>query len=187
MYPHDNANRIMFTRNRILATTIAAIGIVSLLTISISTAMYTHSAEALENIPRRISGSWVESSIPHNAEGHQSHQVVHFVWPQAGQVYDGKVTFTASKGVDIIAIHDISNQKASGNLMGIKTWKVEGKTYAVTTLMSNVTAGTVDFVGSELLAHSASSDPYTVAFSIDAITMRDNTMHNFMGNVTNAA
>ena len=110
---------------------------------------------------RRVTGSWVQTSVSHNAEGHSAHQVVNFFNPQADATYSGKVTFTASKGVDIIAYHDITGQNASG----IKTWKVGDKTYAVTILMTNVTSGTVDFVGSGLLAHSAASDTYTVAYS----------------------
>lgn len=159
---------------------VIAIGVFATILGASMVAASMQNATASSNMPRRIAGSWVETSIAHNAEGHQSHQAVHFVWPQAGQVYDGKVTFTASKGVDIIAIHDITDQQ--GNTTGIKTWTVEGRKYATTTLMTNATSGTVDFVGSEILAHSASSDQYTVAFSLDAITMRDTGIHNYVQN-----
>jgi len=112
-------------------------------------------------LTRRVTGNWVQTSTSHNAEGHSAHQVVNFLSPQSDATYTAKVTFTSSKGVDIIAYHDITGQNASG----IKSWKVGDKTYAVTTLMTNVTSGTVDFVGSGLLAHSAASDSFTVAYS----------------------
>ncbi len=117
-----------------------------------------------------IKGSWVQTSVPHNAEGHSAHQVVNFLTPQDGYIYNGRVAFTSSKGVDIIAYYDITNQTA--NTTGFKIWKINGKTYGVTTLMTNATSGTLDFVGSGLVAHSTSSDQYTVMYSIDSIARR---------------
>lgn len=141
---------------------VVAIAVVAGIVASTAIIMAMQQAEAqTTTFTRRVTGSWVQTSSSHNAEGHSAHQVVNFFNPQADATYSAKVTFTASKGVDIIAYHDITGQNASG----IKTWQVGDKTYAVTTLMTNVTSGTVDFVGSGLLAHSAASDPYTVAYS----------------------
>ena len=123
---------------------------------------------------RRVTGSWVQTSSPHNAEGHNTHQVVIFFNPQPDAMYSGKVTFTASKGVDIIAYYDVTGQ----NTTGVKTWKVGDKTYATTTLMSNVTSGTVDFAGSGLLAHSVSSDQYTIAYSAYGWASRNTQLAN---------
>ena len=122
----------------------------------------TQQAEAQsQSFTRRVTGSWVQTSTPHNADGHSVHQVVNFYNPQPNAIYSGKVTFTASKGIDIIAYYDVTGQDTTG----LRTWTIDGKTFATTTLMTNVTSGTVDFVGSGLIAHSASSDPYTVAYS----------------------
>jgi hypothetical protein len=38
--------------------------------------------------------------------------------------------------------------------------------------MRNVTSGTVEFVGAGLLAHSASSDPYSIVYSADGYSRR---------------
>ena len=115
-------------------------------------------------------GTWVQASSSHNAEGHSANQVVNFFNPEEGLVYNGKVTFTSTKGIDVIAYHDISEQSA--NTTGLAVWKVVGKTYATTPLMKNVTSGTVEFIGSGLMAHSPSSDPYTVVFSADGYARR---------------
>ena len=142
--------------------TALAIAVVAGIVASTAIIMAIQQAEAQSTaFTRRVTGSWVQTSSSHNAEGHSAHQVVNFFNPQPNAVYSGKVTFTASKGVDIIAYHDVTGQ----NTKGLKTWKVGDKTYATTTLMSNVTSGTVDFVGSGLLAHSVASDPYTVVYS----------------------
>lgn len=147
--------------NRSIVTALA-VAVVAGILASTAVIMATQQAEAQsQSFTRRVTGSWVQTSVSHNAEGHSAHQVVHFYNPQPNAVYSGKVTFTASKGVDIIAYYDVTGQ----NTTGVKTWKVGNKTYATTTLLTNVTSGTVDFVGSGLLAHSASSDPYTVAYS----------------------
>jgi hypothetical protein len=156
----------MVTRKNVFATSLmvaAALAITLVVAFNIAAAQ---DAEA-KVVTRRVSGSWIEASVSHNAEGHSSHQVVHFFSPQAGAIYNGEVTFTSSKGVDIIVYHDITGQTA--NTTGLKTWNVEGRTYAITTLLTNATSGTVDFVGSGILAHSAASDPYVVAFSADGL------------------
>ena len=142
----------------------AALAIAAVAGIVASTAiiMGMQQAEAQgTKFTRRVAGSWVQASTSHTAEGHEAHQVVNFFSPQQNAVYSGKVTFTSSKGVDIIAYHDVTGQDTTG----LKTWVVGDKTYTTTTLLTNVTSGTVDFVGSGLVTHSTASDPYTVAFS----------------------
>ena len=154
---------------------VLAIAVVAGIVASTAIIMAIQQAEAQSTtFMRRVTGSWVQTSSPHNAEGHNTHQVVNFFNPQPDAMYSGKVTFTASKGVDIIAYYDVSGQ----NTTGVKTWKVGDKTYATTTLMSNVTSGTVDFAGSGLLAHSVSSDQYTVAYSAYGWASRNTQLAN---------
>jgi len=146
-----------------------AVGVVLMLAVGASL-MAAQDAEAQARNTKWVRGSWVQTSISHNAEGHSSHQVVNFFNPQDGFIYNGKVTFTSTKGIDIIAYHDITSQ--STDTTGLTTWKVGEKTYATTTLMKNVTSGTVEFVGAGLLAHSALSDPYSIVYSADGYTRR---------------
>ena len=161
------------TKNSV--TAVVAIAIVAGIVASTAIIMAIQQAEAQSTtFMRRVTGSWVQTSSPHNAEGHGTHQVVNFFNPQPDAMYSGKVTFTASKGVDIIAYYDVTGQ----NTTGVKTWKVGDKTYATTTLMSNVTSGTVDFAGSGLLAHSVSSDQYTVAYSAYGWASRNTQLAN---------
>jgi hypothetical protein len=158
----------MNTKLRITSISVA-IGLVLMLAIGASL-MAAQNADAQAKNTKWVRGSWIQTSTSHNAEGHSAHQVVNFFNPQDGFIYNGKVTFTSTKGVDIIAYHDITNQ--STNTTGLTTWKIAGKTYATTSIVKNVTSGTVDFVGSGLLAHSASSDQYSVAFSADGFARR---------------
>ena len=161
------------TKNSV--TVVVAMAVVAGIVASTAIIMAIQQAEAQgTTFMRRVTGSWVQTSSPHNAEGHGTHQVVNFFNPQPDAMYSGKVTFTASKGVDIIAYYDVTGQ----NITGIKTWKVGDKTYATTTLMSNVTSGTVDFAGSGLLAHSVSSDQYRVAYSAYGWASRNTQLAN---------
>ena len=146
-----------------------AVGVVLMLAVGFSL-MAAQDAEAQARNTKWVRGSWIQESTSHNAEGHSAHQVVNFFNPQDGFIYNGKVTFTSTKGVDIIAYHDVTDQSA--NTTGLTTWIVEGKTYATTPIMKNVTSGTVEFIGSGLLAHSASSDPYSVVYSADGFARR---------------
>lgn len=159
---------MMTTKLRILSIS-AAVGVVLMLAIGTSL-MAAQDAEAQAKNVKWVRGSWVQESTSHNAEGHSAHQVVNFFSPRDGFIYNGKVTFTSSKGVDIFAYHDITDQ--SMNITGIGTWKVGDKTYATSPIMKNVTSATVEFVGAGLLAHVASSDPYSIAYSADGYTRR---------------
>lgn len=162
----------MVSKRNISITALIAVSLAASLVVTVA-AISMQEAEAQTKFTRRVSGSWVLTSAAHNAEGHESHQVVHFFSPQAGAVYNGKITFTSSKGVDVIAYHDITDQTT--NTTGLRTWKVDGKTYAITPLLTNATAGTVDFVGAGLLAHAAASDPYTVVYTADGLAKKTTT------------
>lgn len=157
----------MVTRKNAMTTALIAVAITASLIVAF-TAASIQEAEAQAKFTRRISASFVETSIAHNADGHSAHQVVHFFNPQQDAIYNGKVTFTSSKGVDIIAYHDITGHNATG----LKTWKVDGRTYGITTVLTNATSGTVDFVGAGILAHSAASDPYTVVYTVDGLAKK---------------
>ena len=105
-------------------------------------------------------------SEPHNAKGHQSHQVVNLQNPNEGIVYKGTITFHSSKPVDIIEYEDVTGQQSTNATVNV--WEVNGKEYAPKTLMKNVTEGTVNFQGSGIVTHTTASEPYQVTFSTNA-------------------
>jgi hypothetical protein len=112
-----------------------------------------------------------QTSMPHNAKGHESHQVVHMQNSSQGVVYNGTVTFNSSKAVDIISIEDVTGQQQNVSATA-NVWDVNGNKYAPKTLMKNVTEGTVNFQGAGILTHSTSSQPYTVTFTINAAPIK---------------
>lgn len=110
-----------------------------------------------------------QTSIPHNAKGHESHQVVNFQNSSDGIVYKGTVIFNSSKPVDIISYNELTGQQNANKT--IKFWEIGDKKFITKTLLKNVTKGTVNFEGSGILAHSTKSNPYNVTFTINDISV----------------
>ena len=50
-----------------------------------------------------------QTSIPHNAKGHESHQVIIFQNSSDGLKYTGMVTFSLSKPADVISFEEITD------------------------------------------------------------------------------
>ena len=111
----------------------------------------------------------MKQSVPHSALGHESHQVVQFLEPKNNTLYKGIITFSSTIPVDIIAYHDISNISDKINKTTIKPWIIDGKTFAPTTILKNVTSGTVDFIGSGITTHIPYNQTYDVVYSIHAM------------------
>ncbi|WP_458743249.1 hypothetical protein [Candidatus Nitrosocosmicus sp. T] len=111
-----------------------------------------------------------QTSIAHNAKGHESHQVIIFQNSSDGLKYTGMVTFNLSKPADVISFEEITNEDQPANATK-KIWEVGDKKFVPSTLLKNVTTGSVSFNGSGILAHSTFSDAYTGAFTLnDTVT-----------------
>ncbi len=109
-----------------------------------------------------------QTSIPHNAKGHESHQVVNFQNASEGVIYKGTVIFNSSKPVDIISYSEVTGQQNAK--MPIKVWEIGDKKFIPKTLLKNVAKGTVNFEGSGILAHSTQSNLYNVTFTLNDIS-----------------
>ena len=106
------------------------------------------------------------SSIPHNAKGHQSHQIVNFQNSTDDIIYKGTVVFNSTKPVDIISYTALKGEQNTNST--VKFWEVGDKKFIPKTLLRNATHGTVSFEGDGIIAHSTQSNPYRVTFVINA-------------------
>ena len=111
-----------------------------------------------------------QSSVPHNAKGHQSHQVIIFQNSSDGMRYSGTVTFNLSKPADVISFDDVTGKPSTNNT---KIWEVGDKKFATTTHLKNVTQGSVNFNGSGILAHSTQSDLYNGTFTLNSTAINN--------------
>lgn len=109
-----------------------------------------------------------QSSIPHNAKGHESHQVIVFQNSSNGITYSGTVTFNLSKPADVISFEEATDEQPTN--ITKKIWEVGDKRFVPNTLLKNVTNGTVSFNGSGILAHNTLSDVYTGTFTLNDTT-----------------
>lgn len=113
---------------------------------------------------RRISETFVIGSSSHDAKGHSAHQASYLLYPQANYIYSGLLTFSSTKPVDILVYHDVTGIDAK-----VAVHEVNGRSYAVTTMLRNATGGTVQFAGAAVLAHTPGGEPFTVVATVDAL------------------
>jgi hypothetical protein len=106
-----------------------------------------------------------QTSLQHNAKGHQNHQVVNLQYPIENALYNGSVIFKASKPVDIIAYNATMGLK---NSEAANTWDINGTIYKPITLLQNSSEGNLKFHASGLVTYSPLSQPYTVTFNINS-------------------
>ncbi len=116
-----------------------------------------------------------QTSIPHDAKGHETHQVIVFQNPSEGITYTGLVTFNLSKPADVIAFDEITGKETTN--VTKKIWEVGDKKFLPNTLLKNVTEGSVNFNGSGVLAHSTLSKVYTGMYTLNE-TSTNNTSSN---------
>ena len=163
----DDDRKPLMSKSILISVLVLSTLMIGSLLLSYSTIPnFTQSATAEEDT--MFHNTQVKKSMAHNAIGHESHQVVQFIEPKNNTLYKGIITFTSSIPIDIIAYHDISNIVDTVNKTAIKPWLVDGKTFAPTTIMKNVTSGTVDFIASGITTHIPYNQTYDVVYSIHA-------------------
>ncbi len=97
-------------------------------------------------------------------QGHQNHQLALILSPNEGTLYDGSMTFTSSKPVQIMVLHEINSQEAKGQ----PTWTVDGNTvYGLSLIDLEENSGSFEFTGAALALHSSNSKEFTVTVSVD--------------------
>ncbi len=96
--------------------------------------------------------------------GHNNEQMALILPPNSGSIYHGSITYSSSQPVQVVILHQIS----MGDSKGQPTWTVDGNTlYAITTIDSNSTGGSLDFTGSAIGLHSTNSSQFTATVSVD--------------------
>ncbi len=97
-------------------------------------------------------------------QGHQNHQLALVLSPNEGTLYDGSMTFTSSKPVQIVVLHEINSKQVKGQ----PTWTVDGNSvYGLSLIDLEEKAGSFEFTGAALALHSSDSKEFTVTVSVD--------------------
>ncbi len=115
--------------------------------------------------------------------GQSLHEVVFaLLLRDDGKIWSGKVTFTASKPIEVEALHPCEPKGEVGTMHGEPYHAVlpGNKSIAISHLRDSVdvpieingtgiSSGTLEFVGSALVFHKTTEQPFTVTYSIDAV------------------
>ena len=97
-------------------------------------------------------------------QGHQNHQLALILSPNEGTLYDGSMTFTSSKPVQIVVLHEINSKQVKGQ----PTWTVDGNSvYGMSLIDLEEKSGSFEFTGAALALHSSDSKEFTVTVSVD--------------------
>ena len=104
------------------------------------------------------------TSSPDPGMGHESHQLAMILSPNQGTIYDGSMTFTASEPVQIVVLHEITENDVKGQ----PTWSIDGKTiYGLSLIDLKKQSDSFEFTGAALALHSPNSKEFTATVSID--------------------
>jgi len=96
--------------------------------------------------------------------GHNNEQIAIVLPPNSGSIYHGSITYSSSEPVQVVILHQIDK----GDSKGQPTWTVDGNTlYAITTIDSNSSGGSLDFTGSAIGLHSTNSSQFAATVSVD--------------------
>lgn len=107
--------------------------------------------------------------------GHGAHQLVLLLSPEKGQIYTGTLTFTASKPVEVVVLHEYNLDKAPDMDHGdVLIGEIGGKKYALSLMQFSgdvpVThSSTINFTGSGLALHTLNGQKFTATATVNAI------------------
>ncbi len=107
--------------------------------------------------------------------GHGGHQLILLLGPETGKVFTGTVTFTASKPVEVVVLHEYNPDKMPGKDHGnLLIGEIAGKKYALSLMqfsgdMKVTNSSTVNFTGSGLALHTLNGQKFTATATVNAI------------------
>jgi hypothetical protein len=148
--------------NRLFIVFILGIFITGILTISLISDNFVDA-----NSTKKINFTKTITSSQDPGQGHENHQLALILSPNEGTLYDGSMTFTSSEPVEIVVLHEISNNDAKGQ----PTWTIDGNTiYAISLSDLKTKSGSFEFTGAALALHSINSKEFTATVSVDGWT-----------------
>jgi len=104
--------------------------------------------------------------------GHEGHQLALILPPREdGAVYQGTLTYTASKPVEVVILENFSNESAVDPAYGsIATAPLGEGTVAISLLTpqynSPINAASIPFAGNALALHTLNGDPFAATYTV---------------------
>lgn len=128
------------------------------------------SAQDGEHIAKQMTVTSIQDPIP----GHAQHQFGMLLPPEEGVIYNGTLTYTASKPVEVVVFHAYDAKLKPDTEHGdVLTGVINGKPYAISVMQfsNNVKAtnsATVSFTGSGVALHTLGGEKFTATASLEA-------------------
>ena len=103
-------------------------------------------------------------SMQDPGQGHETHQIAIILPPQAGVVYTGRFTYTAThEPLQIVVLHDIPEGATP-----TKVYTIDGKKKWDLSLIDGGKAGSMSFAGAALALHTKDGTKFTATVTIHA-------------------
>ena len=140
-----------------LVISILVIFVVGILTISTISDQFVDA-----NSRKKIHFTQTITSVQDPGQGHEGHQLALILSPSEGTIYDGSLTFTASEPVQIVVLHEITEDDVKGQPI----WTIDGDKIYGLSLIEKGKSNSFEFTGAALALHSPNSK-FTATVSVD--------------------
>jgi len=158
---------------------ILAVALAAILATTVLTSAAT--AQQASSVIYRVQETKMSAAAPVAHTGNLPHAVV-FALPlrDDGKIYTGRVTFTASKPIEVEVLHVYNPAIEPDAEHGAPPTAILNGTLITYSHLTGVVdnnyvlgdvptaSGTLEFAGSGLVFHKRSSEPFTVTYTIDA-------------------
>ncbi|MGD8299217.1 MAG: hypothetical protein PVG43_00300 [Nitrosopumilaceae archaeon] len=140
-----------------LVISIFVIFVVGILTISTISDQFVDA-----NSRKKIHFTQTITSVQDPGQGHEGHELALILSPSEGTIYDGSMTFTASEPVQIVVLHEITEDDVKGQPI----WTIDGDKIYALSLIEKGKSNSFEFTGAALALHSPNSK-FTATVSVD--------------------
>lgn len=155
----------MDKRPTLTAAAITACAVMAAILIVVVPAMAGDLADAKSTKKIHFTKTLTSSHDP--GAGHGGHQIAMLLLPQRGVIYDGSLTYTADRPLQIAVLHEIDPADSAGQ----PVWTVDGSTvYGLSLIGGQDSSGSLEFTGAALALHSTDPDPFVATASVDGWT-----------------
>jgi hypothetical protein len=110
--------------------------------------------------------------LPHQSQKHEAHQLAILLPPRAdGSIYEGTVTYTASKPVEVVVLQNFANNTAVDSFYGgLATAPLGEGTVAISLISPQysgpINAASLPFAGNALALHTINGDPFAATYTV---------------------
>jgi hypothetical protein len=158
-------------QGNVVSTGVKLLGLAVVLILSGCAGHYGGSHYGYEKILKQETVFSVQDPIP----GHSAHQLALLLPPEDGVIYSGSLTYTASKPVEVVVLHEYAPDHEPDSAHDVLLiGEVGGKRYAISVMqfpnaVPITNSATISFTGSALALHTLNGEPFTATYSLNVV------------------